>query len=127
MHKKKVCTYAKFLEKKIVFSEKKNFATGLIFERFLAPRSRFFEKVNGLGVLRYQHNVALTTYFRLMVSSPKTRIRVRRYGLGYVGFGGMAPTLSFSVSSRSLTGDPLLPSQLSPVIPTIATNFAFPK
>ncbi|KAL4566342.1 hypothetical protein LXL04_030456 [Taraxacum kok-saghyz] len=41
----------------------------------------------------YPHNVALTTYFRLMVSSPKTRIRVRRYGLGYVGFGGMAPPL----------------------------------
>ncbi|KAL4585490.1 hypothetical protein LXL04_010111 [Taraxacum kok-saghyz] len=26
---------------------------------------------------RYQHNVALTTYFRLMVSSPKTRIRLQ--------------------------------------------------
>ncbi|KAL4584232.1 hypothetical protein LXL04_008825 [Taraxacum kok-saghyz] len=42
---------------------------------------------------RYPHNVALTTYFRLMVSSPKTRIRIRRYGLGYVGFGGMTPPL----------------------------------
>ncbi|KAL4590231.1 hypothetical protein LXL04_003157 [Taraxacum kok-saghyz] len=39
-----------FLKKKIVFSEI-FFATGLVFERFLAPRSRFFEKVNGLGVL----------------------------------------------------------------------------
>ncbi|KAL4578100.1 hypothetical protein LXL04_014216 [Taraxacum kok-saghyz] len=27
------------------------FAIGLVFERFLAPRSQFFEKVNGLGVL----------------------------------------------------------------------------
>ncbi|KAL4578140.1 hypothetical protein LXL04_014259 [Taraxacum kok-saghyz] len=51
MHKKKVCTYAKFLEKKKSFFRKFFFATGLIFERFLAPRSRFFEKVNGLGVL----------------------------------------------------------------------------
>ncbi|KAL4575669.1 hypothetical protein LXL04_022520 [Taraxacum kok-saghyz] len=41
----------KFLEKKKSFFRKKFFATGLIFERFLAPRSRFFEKVNGLGVL----------------------------------------------------------------------------
>ncbi|KAL4589294.1 hypothetical protein LXL04_002200 [Taraxacum kok-saghyz] len=49
--KKKVCTYAKFLEKKKSFFRKFVFATGLIFERFLAPRSRFFEKVNGLGVL----------------------------------------------------------------------------
>ncbi|KAL4561795.1 hypothetical protein LXL04_033969 [Taraxacum kok-saghyz] len=44
--KKKVCTYAKFLEKKKSFFRKTFFATGLIFERFLAPRSRFFEKVN---------------------------------------------------------------------------------
>ncbi|KAL4562953.1 hypothetical protein LXL04_026984 [Taraxacum kok-saghyz] len=51
MHKKKVCTYAKFLEKKKSFFRNFFFATGLIFERFLAPRSRFFEKVNGLGVL----------------------------------------------------------------------------
>ncbi|KAL4569144.1 hypothetical protein LXL04_024775 [Taraxacum kok-saghyz] len=51
MHKKKICTYAKFLEKKKSFFRKFFFATGLIFERFLAPRSRFFEKVNGLGVL----------------------------------------------------------------------------
>ncbi|KAL4585814.1 hypothetical protein LXL04_010440 [Taraxacum kok-saghyz] len=46
--KKIFCTYAKFLKKKIAFSEF-FFATGLVFERFLAPRSRFFEKVNGLG------------------------------------------------------------------------------
>ncbi|KAL4562282.1 hypothetical protein LXL04_034482 [Taraxacum kok-saghyz] len=53
MHKKKVCTYAKFLEKKKSFFRKFFFVTGLIFERFLAPRSRFFEKVNGLGVLGF--------------------------------------------------------------------------
>ncbi|KAL4591208.1 hypothetical protein LXL04_004162 [Taraxacum kok-saghyz] len=49
---KKLCTYAqkfflhvcKFLEKKKSFFRKFFFATGLIFERFLAPRSRFFEK-----------------------------------------------------------------------------------
>ncbi|KAL4555240.1 hypothetical protein LXL04_037851 [Taraxacum kok-saghyz] len=33
------CTYAKFLKKKIVFSEKK-FATGLVFERFLKKLTR---------------------------------------------------------------------------------------
>ncbi|KAL4565907.1 hypothetical protein LXL04_030013 [Taraxacum kok-saghyz] len=38
------CTYAKFLEKKKSFFRKNFFATGLIFERFLAPRSRSFEK-----------------------------------------------------------------------------------
>ncbi|KAL4571381.1 hypothetical protein LXL04_018139 [Taraxacum kok-saghyz] len=50
---KKLCTYAqkKIFGKKKSFFRKKFFATGLIFERFLAPRSRFFEKVNGLGVL----------------------------------------------------------------------------
>ncbi|KAL4589596.1 hypothetical protein LXL04_002504 [Taraxacum kok-saghyz] len=57
---KKLCTYAqkKSLHICKVFGKKKSFfrnffffATGLIFERFLAPRSRFFEKVNGLGVL----------------------------------------------------------------------------
>ncbi|KAL4580002.1 hypothetical protein LXL04_016174 [Taraxacum kok-saghyz] len=41
----------RFSEKKKSFFRKFFFATGLIFERFLAPRSRFFEKVNGLGVL----------------------------------------------------------------------------
>ncbi|KAL4580601.1 hypothetical protein LXL04_016801 [Taraxacum kok-saghyz] len=51
MHKFFFCTYAKFSEKKKSFFRKFFFATGLIFERFLAPRSRFFEKVNGLGVL----------------------------------------------------------------------------
>ncbi|KAL4563261.1 hypothetical protein LXL04_027301 [Taraxacum kok-saghyz] len=55
---KKLCTYAQkkkfahmqsfWKKKKVVFSEF-FFATGLIFERFLAPRSRFFEKVNVLG------------------------------------------------------------------------------
>ncbi|KAL4575903.1 hypothetical protein LXL04_011990 [Taraxacum kok-saghyz] len=34
-----------------LFFRKFFFATGLKFERFLAPQSRFFEKVNGLGVL----------------------------------------------------------------------------
>ncbi|KAL4586478.1 hypothetical protein LXL04_011114 [Taraxacum kok-saghyz] len=51
---KKLCTYAqkkslhicKVFGKKKSFFRKKIFATGLIFERFLAPRSRFFEKVN---------------------------------------------------------------------------------
>ncbi|KAL4562618.1 hypothetical protein LXL04_026646 [Taraxacum kok-saghyz] len=48
-----------FLEKKSRFFGIFFFATGLIFERFLAPRSRFFEKVNGLGVLgRYPRNAA---------------------------------------------------------------------
>ncbi|KAL4564645.1 hypothetical protein LXL04_028712 [Taraxacum kok-saghyz] len=51
MHKKKVCTYAKFLEKKKSFFRKFFFATGLIFERFLASRSRFFEKVNVVIVI----------------------------------------------------------------------------
>ncbi|KAL4571405.1 hypothetical protein LXL04_018164 [Taraxacum kok-saghyz] len=36
----------RFSEKKKSFFRKFFFATGLIFERFLAPRSRFFEKVN---------------------------------------------------------------------------------
>ncbi|KAL4557336.1 hypothetical protein LXL04_035511 [Taraxacum kok-saghyz] len=40
----------KNLRKKSFFREKIS-ATGLVFERFLASRSRFFEKVNGLGVL----------------------------------------------------------------------------
>ncbi|KAL4587855.1 hypothetical protein LXL04_000729 [Taraxacum kok-saghyz] len=53
MHKKKVCTYAKFLGKKKSFFRKFFFATGLIFERFLAPRSRFFEKVNEEGSCEY--------------------------------------------------------------------------
>ncbi|KAL4569552.1 hypothetical protein LXL04_025192 [Taraxacum kok-saghyz] len=56
---KKLCTYAhkkslhicKVFGKKKSFFRKFFFATGLIFERYLAPRSRFFEKVNGLGVL----------------------------------------------------------------------------
>ncbi|KAL4565575.1 hypothetical protein LXL04_029677 [Taraxacum kok-saghyz] len=37
--------------KKKSFFRKKNFAIGLVFERFLASRNRFFEKVNGLRVL----------------------------------------------------------------------------
>ncbi|KAL4584661.1 hypothetical protein LXL04_009267 [Taraxacum kok-saghyz] len=37
--------------KKKLFFRKFFFAIGLVFERFLAPRSRFLEKVNGLGVL----------------------------------------------------------------------------
>ncbi|KAL4556710.1 hypothetical protein LXL04_034867 [Taraxacum kok-saghyz] len=80
-----------FLKKKLFF-RKTFFATGLKFERFLAPRSRFFEKVNvgyprdapatvlfgewfrfGKPSDQYPHNVALTTHFRLMVSFPKTR------------------------------------------------------
>ncbi|KAL4556484.1 hypothetical protein LXL04_039139 [Taraxacum kok-saghyz] len=42
--KKKSCTYEKILKKS--FFRKNFFATGLVFERFLASRSRFFEKVN---------------------------------------------------------------------------------
>ncbi|KAL4570476.1 hypothetical protein LXL04_026131 [Taraxacum kok-saghyz] len=49
--KKKKLPICKVFEKKILFFRKFFFATGLKFERFLAPRSRFFEKVNGLGVL----------------------------------------------------------------------------
>ncbi|KAL4587976.1 hypothetical protein LXL04_000853 [Taraxacum kok-saghyz] len=41
----------KLFEKKIAFSEF-FFATGLVFERFLAIRSRFFEKVNDLAMDR---------------------------------------------------------------------------
>ncbi|KAL4579300.1 hypothetical protein LXL04_015441 [Taraxacum kok-saghyz] len=40
----------KVFEKKSFF-RKLFFVTGFVFERFLAPRSRSFEKVNGLGVL----------------------------------------------------------------------------
>ncbi|KAL4591435.1 hypothetical protein LXL04_004400 [Taraxacum kok-saghyz] len=49
--KKKFAHMQSFWKKKKSFFRKIFFATGLIFERFLAPRSRFFEKVNGLGVL----------------------------------------------------------------------------
>ncbi|KAL4555430.1 hypothetical protein LXL04_038049 [Taraxacum kok-saghyz] len=43
----------KLFEKKKLFFRNFFFATGLVFERFLAPLSRFFEKVNGLGVLGF--------------------------------------------------------------------------
>ncbi|KAL4571647.1 hypothetical protein LXL04_018410 [Taraxacum kok-saghyz] len=43
--------YKKISKKFQLFFRKFFFATSLKFERFLAPRSRFFEKVNGLGVL----------------------------------------------------------------------------
>ncbi|KAL4578995.1 hypothetical protein LXL04_015130 [Taraxacum kok-saghyz] len=49
MQKKKSCTYAKNFKKIRFFGN--FFATGLVSERFLASRSRFFEKVNGLRVL----------------------------------------------------------------------------
>ncbi|KAL4569081.1 hypothetical protein LXL04_024708 [Taraxacum kok-saghyz] len=54
---KKLCTYAQKKSLHICksFFRKKIFATGHIFERFLAPRSRFIEKVNGLGVLGSAH------------------------------------------------------------------------
>ncbi|KAL4554788.1 hypothetical protein LXL04_037394 [Taraxacum kok-saghyz] len=72
MHKKNVCTYAKFLEKKKSFFRKFFFATGLIFERFLAPRSRFFEKVNDT---RISDSSAYPTfsvkYFPKIISSLK--------------------------------------------------------
>ncbi|KAL4560067.1 hypothetical protein LXL04_032215 [Taraxacum kok-saghyz] len=47
--KLKIYICAKFLKKKSFFFGF-FFATRLIFERCLAPRSQFFEKVNGLGV-----------------------------------------------------------------------------
>ncbi|KAL4582868.1 hypothetical protein LXL04_007429 [Taraxacum kok-saghyz] len=50
------CIYANIFEKKKLFFRKFFFATSLKFERFLAPRSRFFEKVNGLGVLGVRFN-----------------------------------------------------------------------
>ncbi|KAL4572545.1 hypothetical protein LXL04_019325 [Taraxacum kok-saghyz] len=42
--KKKICTYAKFLKKKSLFRKKK-IATGLVFERFLAPEVGFSKKL----------------------------------------------------------------------------------
>ncbi|KAL4584194.1 hypothetical protein LXL04_008786 [Taraxacum kok-saghyz] len=47
---KKSLHICKVFGKKKSFFRKKLFATGLIFERFLAPRSRFFEKVNDLAI-----------------------------------------------------------------------------
>ncbi|KAL4576981.1 hypothetical protein LXL04_013082 [Taraxacum kok-saghyz] len=47
---KKKLHICKNLKKKSLF-RKCFFATGLVIERFLASRSRFFEKVNGFGVL----------------------------------------------------------------------------
>ncbi|KAL4562450.1 hypothetical protein LXL04_034655 [Taraxacum kok-saghyz] len=49
--KKKSCTFAKI--KNNSFFRKIFLATVLVFERFLACRNRFFEKVNGLGVLGF--------------------------------------------------------------------------
>ncbi|KAL4573128.1 hypothetical protein LXL04_019923 [Taraxacum kok-saghyz] len=60
----------KVFGKKKSFFRKFFFATGLIFERFLAPRSRFFEKVNGLGVLGtnatswIESDLQLASYYR---------------------------------------------------------------
>ncbi|KAL4589410.1 hypothetical protein LXL04_002317 [Taraxacum kok-saghyz] len=51
-------TLQNFLNKKVVFSEF-FFATGLVFERFLAPRSRFFEKGCLCVVLRTAHGWAI--------------------------------------------------------------------
>ncbi|KAL4574855.1 hypothetical protein LXL04_021695 [Taraxacum kok-saghyz] len=82
--KKKFCTYANFLKKKKSFFRKFFFATGLVFERFLAPRSRFFEKVNGLGVLgfsgiyeqkyKFMHiglvQIAIKPLFRIGIDAP---------------------------------------------------------
>ncbi|KAL4567426.1 hypothetical protein LXL04_023010 [Taraxacum kok-saghyz] len=88
---------------------------------------KFFEKT---------HNVALTTYFRLMVSSPKTRIRVWRYGLGYVGFGGMAPTLSQTVHIRRIVKSIIpativscktAPNQKKRYLPGVATTMSTPE
>ncbi|KAL4585360.1 hypothetical protein LXL04_009979 [Taraxacum kok-saghyz] len=45
----------KLFEKKKLFFRKFFFATSLKFERFLAPRSRIFENVNGLRVLGAAH------------------------------------------------------------------------
>ncbi|KAL4578685.1 hypothetical protein LXL04_014814 [Taraxacum kok-saghyz] len=53
-----------FLKNKNRFSEFFFFfAIGLIFERFLAPRSRFFEKVNGLGVIGFSRAFKLFAKF----------------------------------------------------------------
>ncbi|KAL4589522.1 hypothetical protein LXL04_002429 [Taraxacum kok-saghyz] len=51
--KKKKLHICKVFEKKKSFFRKKIFATGLVFERFLAPRSRFFEKVNEVSSYKY--------------------------------------------------------------------------
>ncbi|KAL4591474.1 hypothetical protein LXL04_004440 [Taraxacum kok-saghyz] len=47
MQKKKILHICKVFEKKIFVFSKFFFATELVFQRFLATRSRFFEKVNG--------------------------------------------------------------------------------
>ncbi|KAL4568897.1 hypothetical protein LXL04_024514 [Taraxacum kok-saghyz] len=70
--KKENCTYAKI--KKIVFSEN-FFATGLVFERFLSSQSRFFEKVNGLGVLGLDQIGRINLVgrrYKILISSPTT-------------------------------------------------------
>ncbi|KAL4561495.1 hypothetical protein LXL04_033661 [Taraxacum kok-saghyz] len=63
---KKLCTYAQKKSFHICksFFRKFFFATGLIFERFLAPRSRFFEKVNEYNLKYYNKKVAETYNFR---------------------------------------------------------------
>ncbi|KAL4578706.1 hypothetical protein LXL04_014835 [Taraxacum kok-saghyz] len=80
---KKLCTYAqkKSLHICKVFGKKKSFfrefffATGLIFERFLAPRSRFFEKVNGLGVLGILNNVEERSHLAKIKAATKMHKR----------------------------------------------------
>ncbi|KAL4564855.1 hypothetical protein LXL04_028928 [Taraxacum kok-saghyz] len=97
--KKKSCTYAQKIKKSCTYAKRivmiKNVLEGsevVGYPRDASATVLFDEWFRfGKPSDRYPHNVALTTYFRLMVSSPKTRIRVRRYGLGYVGFGGMTP------------------------------------
>ncbi|KAL4568553.1 hypothetical protein LXL04_024167 [Taraxacum kok-saghyz] len=65
-------TLQNFLNFFFVFSEF-FFATGLVFERFLAPRIRFSEKVNGLGVLSWFKREQYT----------KTRMREQTWYLDY--------------------------------------------
>ncbi|KAL4563485.1 hypothetical protein LXL04_027528 [Taraxacum kok-saghyz] len=50
------------------------FATGLVFDRFLASRSRFFEKVNGLGVFGDMPRDKVDWFnYMLNITDPPTR------------------------------------------------------
>ncbi|KAL4564355.1 hypothetical protein LXL04_028416 [Taraxacum kok-saghyz] len=67
--KKKKIAHMQSFSKKKSFFRKKNFATGLVFERFLAPRSWFFEKVNGLGVLGFSVSLKLINNVKFLCDS----------------------------------------------------------
>ncbi|KAL4576046.1 hypothetical protein LXL04_012134 [Taraxacum kok-saghyz] len=64
--KKKVAHMEKKKFVALVFSEKKVFATELVFERFLAFRSRFFKKVN-LGTCEYEMINCKAEYENLII------------------------------------------------------------